>query len=110
MTTIGKRQISLRGRPLHLWAIPAIAAALTGDNIEFDGPRGEQSMNAIRLENPGTTLTVRRSYIHNIDIGILSDAVPNPNSEVLVEYTEFADNCLSGWYAGYYHNIYLNTV
>src|SRR4051794_13279503 len=87
----------------------AVGNNLTVENIEFDGPGlSDTSANAIRLE--GTTLTVRNCYIHGTETGILSNQVPDPNSEVLIENSEFADNCTSFWHTGFIHNVYVNGI
>jgi len=74
------------------------------ENIEFSGATVEDNNGAgIRLE--GTNLTVRNCYFHNNENGILTG--PNPDSEILVEYSEFANN---GYGDGYSHNMYIGRV
>jgi hypothetical protein len=74
------------------------------ENIEFSGCRVRDKNGAgIRLE--GKNLTVRDCYFHDNENGILSGE--NPESEILVEKTEFANN---GYGDGYSHNIYIGNV
>ena len=73
-------------------------------NIEFSGCHVQGKNGAgIRLE--GTNLTVRDCYFHDNENGILSGE--NPESEILVEKTEFAHN---GYGDGYSHNIYIGNI
>jgi hypothetical protein len=72
------------------------------ENIEFLNCEVVDLNGAgIRLE--GKNLTVRSCYFHNNQEGIL--AGDNPESDVVVEYTEFGYN---GAGDGYSHNIYIN--
>jgi hypothetical protein len=48
----------------------------------------DQNGAALRLE--GTNFTLRNSFLHDNENGILSGA--NTNSDVLIEYTEFGHN------------------
>ncbi|MCZ7439513.1 hypothetical protein O7598_24130 [Micromonospora sp. WMMC241] len=74
------------------------------DNVELSGAKvPDRNGAAIRQEGAG--LTVRRSYLHDNENGIL--AGDNPASDIVVEYTEFARN---GHGDGYTHNIYVNHV
>lgn len=74
------------------------------ENIEFSGAAVPDRNGAgIRLE--GTNLTVRRCFFHDNENGILTGA--DAASDVLVEYSEFADN---GFGDGYSHNIYIGRV
>jgi hypothetical protein len=58
---------------------------------------------AIRLE--GTGFTLRRAFLHDNENGILSGA--NPNSRVLIEFSEFGHN---GAGDGQSHNLYIGDV
>jgi hypothetical protein len=74
------------------------------ENIEFSHCEVVDLNGAgIRLE--GKHLTVRSCYFHDNQEGIL--AGDNPNSDVVVEYSEFGYN---GAGDGYSHNIYINHV
>lgn len=74
------------------------------ENIEFSNCEVVDLNGAgIRLE--GTNLTVRSCHFHHNQEGIL--AGDNPNSDVLVEYSEFGYN---GAGDGYSHNIYINRL
>ncbi|HNP62624.1 MAG TPA: right-handed parallel beta-helix repeat-containing protein [Woeseiaceae bacterium] len=74
------------------------------ENIEMSGATVADANGAgIRLE--GTNLTVRGCYFHDNENGILTG--PNPDSEVLIEYSEFANN---GYGDGYSHNMYIGRV
>jgi hypothetical protein len=58
---------------------------------------------AFRLQ--GTNFTLRNSFIHDNENGILANA--NTNSDVLIEYTEFGHN---GRGDGQTHNLYIGHV
>lgn len=74
------------------------------ENIEFSGASvSDRNGAAIRLE--GTGLTVRHSYFHDNEDGILCGS--NPQAEVVVENSEFARN---GFGDGQSHNIYCGRI
>lgn len=76
----------------------------TVENIEMSGATvADENGAGIRLE--GTNLTVRGCFFHDNENGILTGA--NPDSEILVEYSEFANN---GYGDGYSHNMYIGRV
>lgn len=76
----------------------------TIENIEFSGARVPDRNGAgIRLEGAG--LTVRNSFFHNNENGILCGA--NPQAIVVVEHSEFAHN---GHGDGQSHNIYCGPI
>lgn len=76
----------------------------TIENIEFSGARVPDRNGAgIRLEGAG--LTVRNSFFHHNENGILCGA--NPQAVVVVEYSEFANN---GHGDGQSHNIYCGRI
>jgi hypothetical protein len=77
---------------------------VTVDNVEMLGARvPDRNGAAFRLE--GTGFTLRNSFIHDNENGILSGA--NTNSNVLIEYSEFGHN---GYGDGYSHNLYIGNV
>ncbi len=74
------------------------------ENIEFSGAKVSDGNGAgIRIE--GTGLTLRNCYFHDNQNGVLSGA--NPNSDIVIEYSEFARN---GAGTGQTHNIYIGEV
>jgi len=74
------------------------------ENIEFSGARAKAKNGAgIRSQGPG--LTVRASYFHDNENGILTGH--DPSSTVIVEFSEFARN---GYPDGKAHNIYVGRV
>lgn len=74
---------------------------VTVERIEFSDTRVYDRNGAgIRFE--GRSLTVRHSYFHDNENGILTGH--DPESDILVEYSEFARN---GHGDGYSHNIYV---
>jgi hypothetical protein len=76
----------------------------TVENIEFMGAQvAEQNGAGIRQE--GSNLTVTHCYFHHNENGILSS--DQTNSEILIEYSEFAYN---GYGDGYTHNLYINHI
>jgi hypothetical protein len=77
---------------------------ITVENVEMVGSKvPDLNGAAIRLE--GTGFTMRRSFLHDNQNGILSGA--NLNSDVLIENTEFGHN---GYGTGQTHNLYIGTV
>ncbi|MEA3494938.1 MAG: T9SS type A sorting domain-containing protein [Bacteroidota bacterium] len=74
------------------------------ENIEFSGATVTDNNGAgIRLE--GKDLTIRHCYFHDNENGIL--AGDNSESDIVIEFTEFANN---GYGDGYTHNMYINHV
>nr|WP_176936579.1 right-handed parallel beta-helix repeat-containing protein [Massilia sp. PDC64] len=77
---------------------------LTVDNVEMFGAKVMDGNGAaFRLQGAGFTL--RNSFIHDNENGILANA--NPNSDILIEYTEFGHN---GRGDGQTHNLYIGKV
>ena len=103
--TYGKAKIDAANKSAEgkaIWIIGGNDTVI--ENIEFSGCRVRDKNGAgIRLE--GKNLTVRDCYFHDNENGILSGE--NPESEILVEKSEFANN---GYGDGYSHNIYIGNV
>jgi len=77
---------------------------VTVENVEMYGARvPDRNGAALRLEGAGFTL--RGSFLHDNENGILSGA--NTASDVLIEYSEFGHN---GAGDGYTHNLYIGNV
>jgi hypothetical protein len=73
------------------------------ENIEFSGAKVPDRNGAgIRLD--GKSLTVRNSYFHNNENGILTS---NNGGDIIIENTEFGFN---GFGDGYSHNVYVGRV
>jgi hypothetical protein len=84
------------------WVIKG--AGYTIEGIEFSGAKvADHNGAAIRLEGPG--LTLRNSYIHDNENGILAGR--HLESDIVIEHSEFARN---GFGDGQSHNIYIGTV
>ncbi len=101
----GRAHVDAAGRNAQGKAIWVIAGAnTTVENIELSGCRVPDRNGAgIRQEGPG--LTVRNSYFHDNEMGILTSS--HSTSDILLESCEFAYN---GFGDGYSHNIYVNRV
>ena len=85
-----------------IWVIKGADTVI--ENLEFSGARvSDRNGAGIRLEGPG--LTVRRSYFHHNEMGILVGV--NPASHILVEHCEFAYNMRPD---GHNHNVYIGAV
>jgi parallel beta helix pectate lyase-like protein len=85
-----------------IWVIKGAGTTIEG--IEFSGAKAADRNGAgIRLEGPG--LTVRASYFHDNQNGILTGR--QLESDILVEHCEFARN---GDGDGRSHNLYIGTV
>lgn len=81
----------------------------TIENIEFSGARVRDRNGAgIRLEGAG--LTIRRCYFHDNEMGILTGK--NPTSDIVIEYSEFANNGFEydDAYRDAGHNLYIGQV
>ena len=77
---------------------------VTVDNVEMYGAKViDKNGAALRLE--GTNFTLRNSFLHDNENGILTGA--NTSSNILIEYTEFGHN---GYGDGYSHNLYIGNV
>ena len=63
----------------------------TVENIEFSGCR-VRDLNGAGIRQQGVNLTVRRSYFHGNEIGILGGS--NRNSNILIEHSEFSHNTI----------------
>jgi hypothetical protein len=61
--------------------------------------------NGAGIRQEGKNLTVSHCYFHDNENGILAGTV-NP-SNILIEYTEFANN---GYGDGFSHNLYINNI
>ncbi|MFC6414453.1 right-handed parallel beta-helix repeat-containing protein [Massilia varians] len=84
------------------WVI--IGSNITIENVEMYGAKvPDQNGAALRLE--GTNFTLRSSYLHDNENGILTGA--NTQSNILIERSEFARN---GYGTGYTHNLYIGNV
>ena len=82
-----------------IWVIKG--ADTTIEHIEFSGAKVPDRNGAgIRLEGPG--LTVRHSYFHHNENGILGGG---PASDLVIEHSEFAHN---GFGDGQSHNLYIS--
>jgi hypothetical protein len=101
----GRPKIDAAGRNAEgkgTWVIAGKNTTI--ENIEFTGAKvPNHNGTAIRLE--GTNLTVLACYFHDNEEGILTGN--DPDSQVVIEYSEFAHN---GYGDGYTHNIYVNHV
>lgn len=74
------------------------------ENVEMLGAKvPDQNGAALRLE--GTNFTLRGSFIHDNENGILAGA--NTASTILIETTDFGHN---GVGTGYTHNVYIGNV
>jgi hypothetical protein len=74
------------------------------ENIEMSGA-SVPSHNGAAIRQEGTNVTIRNCYFHDNEDGILTGA--DPNSAILIEYSEFARN---GFGDGYSHNMYIGNV
>jgi hypothetical protein len=101
----GRARLDAAGRSAQGKAIWVIAgAATTVENLEFFGCR-VADRNGAGIRQEGAGLTVRNSFFHDNEMGILTSA--HSASDILLESCEFARN---GAGDGYSHNIYINRV
>jgi hypothetical protein len=85
-----------------IWVV--VGNGITIENVEMSGARvPDRNGAALRLE--GTGFTLRSSFLHSNENGILANA--NASSDILIEGSEFGFN---GYGDGYSHNIYIGNV
>jgi hypothetical protein len=85
-----------------IWVI--VGADTTVQNIEFCGAT-VFDQNGAGFRQEGRGLIVSNCYFHDNEDGILTGA--DPQSEILIEYSEFAHN---GYGDGYSHNMYIGNI
>jgi hypothetical protein len=85
-----------------IWVIQGNDTVIEG--IELSGAT-VPDQNGAGIRQEGTNLTVRNCFFHDNENGILTNA--DPNSEILVESSEFARN---GYGDGYSHNMYIGNI
>jgi MYXO-CTERM domain-containing protein len=101
----GRAKIDAHGQNYGGKAIWVISAHdTTVENIELSGAT-VPDQNGAGIRQEGDNLTVRGCYFHDNEDGILTDA--SPSSQILIEYSEFAQN---GFGDGYSHNMYIGNV
>ncbi|MDB5746357.1 MAG: hypothetical protein JWP72_1205 [Massilia sp.] len=84
------------------WVV--VGSNITIDNVEMTGAAvRDRNGAALRLE--GTNFTLRNSFLHNNQNGILSGS--NAASTIILENNEFGRN---GAGDGYTHNVYIGAV
>ena len=101
----GRARIDAAGKSAQAKAIWVISGNDTVvENMEFAGA-AVPDKNGAGIRQEGRNLTVRNCYFHDNEDGIL--AGDSPNSHILIEYSEFANN---GAGDGQSHNLYINHV
>lgn len=101
----GRPKIDAAGQNQGGKAIWVIGGANTViDNVELTGAT-VPDQNGAGIRQEGKNLTVRNTYFHDNEDGILAGDVDG--SEILIEGCEFANN---GFGDGYSHNLYINHV
>jgi MYXO-CTERM domain-containing protein len=101
----GRAHIDAAGRNYGgkaIWVIQGNDTVIEG--IELSGAT-VPDQNGAGIRQEGTNLTVRNCFFHDNENGILTNA--DPNSEILVESSEFARN---GYGDGYSHNMYIGNI
>ena len=101
----GRPKIDAAGRNAMgkaIWVV--IGNNVTIDNVEMYGAK-VQDRNGAALRLEGTHFTLRRSFLHDNENGILSGV--NTASDILIENSEFGHN---GYGTGQTHNLYIGTA
>ena len=89
-----------------IWVIAGDNAVV--ENIEFSGAK-VRSRNGAGIRLDGTGLTIRNSYFHHNQMGLLTGA--NPLSDVVIENSEFAYNIVdTSRKRPLGHNIYIGVI
>lgn len=101
----GRAHLRANGQSAQGKAIWVIAGnRTTVENIEFSGATVADA-NGAGIRQEGAGLIVRRCSFHDNENGILTGA--NPLSDILIEYSSFADNGIGD---GQTHNIYIGAI
>ena len=101
----GRPKIDAGGRNAMgkgIWVV--VGNNVTIENVEMFGAK-VPDLNGAALRLEGTHFTLRKSFLHDNQNGILSGA--NLNSDILIENSEFGHN---GHGTGQTHNLYIGTV
>lgn len=101
----GRPKIDAGGRNAMgkgIWVV--VGNNVTIENVEMYGAK-VPDLNGAALRLEGTHFTLRKSFLHDNQNGILSGA--NLNSDILIENSEFGHN---GYGTGQTHNLYIGTV
>ena len=101
----GRPKINAGGRNAMgkgTWVV--IGNNITIENVEMFGAK-VPDLNGAALRLEGTHFTLRSSFLHNNENGILTGA--KPDSDILIESSEFGRN---GYGTGQTHNLYIGTV
>jgi hypothetical protein len=101
----GRPKINASGKNAGGKGIWVVAGSnVTVENVEMYGAKvPDRNGAALRLE--GTNFTLRSSFIHDNENGILSGV--NTASNILIEYTEFGHN---GYGDAQTHNLYIGNA
>ena len=105
----GRAKIDLTGvtpnQQKGIFTITAPNAIL--ENFELSGAAisANAGNNGAGIRHQGGNLTVRNCYFHDNQDGILASPTTDGTGNVLIEYSEFANN---GAGDGYSHNMYIN--
>jgi hypothetical protein len=101
----GRPKIDAGGRNAMgkgIWVV--VGNNVTIENVEMVGAK-VPDLNGAALRLEGTHFTLRKSFLHDNQNGILSGA--NLNSDIVIENSEFGRN---GYGTGQTHNLYIGTV
>jgi hypothetical protein len=84
-----------------------------GDNVTVESVELSDchvpDLNGAGIRFEGANLTIRNSYVHDNQMGLLTNR--NAKSDILIEYSEFADNIVDYEATGSLgHNIYVSEV
>ncbi len=80
---------------------------VTVENLEFSGAR-VPDLNGAGIRMEGLGLTIRHCFFHDNEMGVLTSN--DPASDVVIDYSEFANSGVAGDYAQHRHvghNIYI---
>lgn len=105
----GRPRLRAEGNAAEAKAIWVIKGDdVTVEAIEFSGARVPDK-NGAGIRSEGTNLTIRRSAFFDNEMGVLTGH--DPNSKVLIEFSEFARNTVDyRKYGRLGHNIYIGNI
>ena len=100
----GRPVITANGRSVEkrdIWLFTGDDVAI--ENVELSGARAVSEKHGAAIRHVGSGLTLRHVFLHDNENGLMTGN-NRPDSEILIDHSEFAHN---GDNEGYAHNLYV---